>query len=162
MHTHPFILKYSIDLPFIHLSLSIRSIHLSTANQAPVTTADGYIECPEANCRKRYKHMNGLKYHRKTMHPVVKQDDDSDKVHSCHVFSFYILSSSSLPQLLYPFPFFLFFLPHLFFPSLIFPFPFFLSSLLSLSSSISFFTPSFLFQYCSSFPRVHVSHLYMP
>ena len=45
------------------------------------TMENGYIECPEPGCDKKYKHMNGLKYHLKTVHPDEKENgDESGKV----------------------------------------------------------------------------------
>ncbi|KAA0202444.1 hypothetical protein HAZT_HAZT006297, partial [Hyalella azteca] len=33
-----------------------------------------YIECPEPNCSKKYKHMNGLKYHQNHAHNSTEED----------------------------------------------------------------------------------------
>lgn len=48
-------------------------------------TPDGYIVCPEPNCQKKYKHMNGLRYHRTHAHRKssvtddAKDDEDEDE-----------------------------------------------------------------------------------
>ncbi|XP_033106849.1 zinc finger protein 608-like [Anneissia japonica] len=34
----------------------------------PYTTSQGLIECPEPNCSKKYKHINGLRYHQTHAH----------------------------------------------------------------------------------------------
>ncbi|XP_052794440.1 zinc finger protein 608-like isoform X1 [Mya arenaria] len=36
--------------------------------ETPPTDANGYIECPEPNCNKKYKNINGLKYHQSHAH----------------------------------------------------------------------------------------------
>ncbi|KAK3872730.1 hypothetical protein Pcinc_022200, partial [Petrolisthes cinctipes] len=36
------------------------------------------IECPEPNCNKKYKHINGLKYHQTHAHNTVTQDDETN------------------------------------------------------------------------------------
>lgn len=35
------------------------------------------IECPEPNCNKKYKHINGLKYHQSHAHNSVTNDDET-------------------------------------------------------------------------------------
>lgn len=35
------------------------------------------IECPEPNCNKKYKHINGLKYHQSHAHNNVANDDET-------------------------------------------------------------------------------------
>lgn len=42
-------------------------------------TPDGYIICPEPNCHKKYKHMNGLRYHRTHAHRKSSVADDEDE-----------------------------------------------------------------------------------
>ncbi|XKL63721.1 hypothetical protein PGB90_006085 [Kerria lacca] len=37
-----------------------------------------FFECPEANCCKKYKHMNGLKYHQSHAHGGTCNGDDDD------------------------------------------------------------------------------------
>lgn len=37
-----------------------------------------FFECPEANCCKKYKHMNGLKYHQSHAHGGLCTGDDDD------------------------------------------------------------------------------------
>lgn len=37
------------------------------------------LECPEPNCSKKYKHINGLKYHQSHAHGSVAADDDDTK-----------------------------------------------------------------------------------
>lgn len=36
------------------------------------------LECPEPNCSKKYKHINGLKYHQSHAHGLVDDDDTKD------------------------------------------------------------------------------------
>lgn len=36
------------------------------------------LECPEPNCSKKYKHINGLKYHQSHAHGSVDDDDAKD------------------------------------------------------------------------------------
>lgn len=36
------------------------------------------IECPEPNCNKKYKHINGLRYHQSHAHQNLMQQDDLD------------------------------------------------------------------------------------
>lgn len=36
------------------------------------------IDCPHPNCNKKYKHINGLKYHQARAHHDVRLDQDSD------------------------------------------------------------------------------------
>ncbi|XP_050294462.1 zinc finger protein 608 [Anthonomus grandis grandis] len=40
------------------------------------------LECPEPNCSKKYKHINGLKYHQSHAHGSVADDDDTKDVTS--------------------------------------------------------------------------------
>uniref|UniRef100_A0A2C9KUT3 C2H2-type domain-containing protein n=1 Tax=Biomphalaria glabrata TaxID=6526 RepID=A0A2C9KUT3_BIOGL len=40
-------------------------------------TPDGYIVCPEPNCHKKYKHMNGLRYHRTHAHRKNSANEDT-------------------------------------------------------------------------------------
>ncbi|XP_049818214.1 zinc finger protein 609-like isoform X5 [Aethina tumida] len=40
------------------------------------------LECPEPNCSKKYKHINGLKYHQSHAHGSVTEDDDTKDVTS--------------------------------------------------------------------------------
>ncbi|CAG5134910.1 unnamed protein product [Candidula unifasciata] len=57
--------------------------HGATGAESP--TPDGYIVCPEPNCQKKYKHMNGLRYHRTHAHRKssltddTKDEDDDDE-----------------------------------------------------------------------------------
>ncbi len=44
----------------------------------PVPDSNGLIECPEPNCSKKYKHINGLRYHRQHAHQEDKPDDDNE------------------------------------------------------------------------------------
>ena len=39
---------------------------------------DGLIECPEPNCNKKYKHINGLKYHQTHAHKEAKESSDGN------------------------------------------------------------------------------------
>ncbi|BFZ02097.1 hypothetical protein BsWGS_05136 [Bradybaena similaris] len=56
---------------------------VDTGAESP--TPDGYIVCPEPNCQKKYKHMNGLRYHRTHAHRKssvtddTKDDEDEDE-----------------------------------------------------------------------------------
>lgn len=36
------------------------------------------LECPEPNCSKKYKHINGLKYHQSHAHGTGDDDDTKD------------------------------------------------------------------------------------
>lgn len=38
------------------------------SSDTPPTDANGYIECPEPNCNKKYKNINGLRYHQSHAH----------------------------------------------------------------------------------------------
>lgn len=40
-------------------------------------TPEDYIVCPEPNCHKKYKHMNGLRYHRTHAHRKSSLTDDA-------------------------------------------------------------------------------------
>ncbi|XP_060523998.1 zinc finger protein 608 isoform X2 [Cylas formicarius] len=40
------------------------------------------LECPEPNCSKKYKHINGLKYHQSHAHGSVADDDETKDVTS--------------------------------------------------------------------------------
>ncbi|XP_030766359.1 zinc finger protein 608 [Sitophilus oryzae] len=40
------------------------------------------LECPEPNCSKKYKHINGLKYHQSHAHGSIAEDDDTKDVTS--------------------------------------------------------------------------------
>lgn len=40
------------------------------------------LECPEPNCSKKYKHINGLKYHQSHAHGSVAEDEDTKDVTS--------------------------------------------------------------------------------
>ena len=54
---------------------SVNSSPVNEVNHSPVKRRkrdDGLIECPEPNCNKKYKHINGLKYHQAHAH----QDDE--------------------------------------------------------------------------------------
>ena len=43
----------------------------STPGAEPVIGEEGFIECPEPNCGKKYRHINGLKYHQSHAHKDV-------------------------------------------------------------------------------------------
>lgn len=47
---------------------------------SPCPSPTQYIECPERNCDKRYKHINGLRYHQAHAH-LDNADGGDDKVH---------------------------------------------------------------------------------
>ncbi|XP_012937645.2 zinc finger protein 608 [Aplysia californica] len=53
-----------------------RSRSCSRGAGADSPTTDGYIVCPEPNCHKKYKHMNGLRYHRTHAHRKSSVTDD--------------------------------------------------------------------------------------
>lgn len=61
---------------------SIASVKVDDDSKKVKATEQAYIECHEPNCGKRYKHVNGLKYHRRTAHPP-KTEDGSGKVRTC-------------------------------------------------------------------------------
>lgn len=49
----------------------------------PTPTADAYIMCPEPNCFKKYKHMNGLRYHRTHAHQKSSAIEDGKEDMEC-------------------------------------------------------------------------------
>lgn len=51
----------------------------SAPTSPPPEPAPALLECPEPNCSKKYKHLNGLKYHRSHAHGY----DSDDKEGSC-------------------------------------------------------------------------------
>ena len=48
----------------------------------PEVTDDGVIQCPEPNCNKKYKHINGLRYHQSHSHHELSQQRHSNSDHS--------------------------------------------------------------------------------
>lgn len=82
-----------IDLSSTEQRCSKRSRSGSQAptpnSETPPTDAQGYLECPEPNCNKKYKNANGLKYHQSHAHsgcvttPTVddgKEDMDTEDI----------------------------------------------------------------------------------
>ena len=60
----------------------------SQASPAAPSTPGELIECPEPNCNKKYKHINGLRYHQSHAHhlfvgedeePMDEKDDSSEE-----------------------------------------------------------------------------------
>ena len=60
----------------------------SQASPAAPSTPSELIECPEPNCNKKYKHINGLRYHQSHAHhlfvgedeePMDEKDDSSEE-----------------------------------------------------------------------------------
>ena len=45
----------------------------------PEPGPSGLIECPEPNCSKKYKHVNGYRYHRQHAHQEDKPEDDEEE-----------------------------------------------------------------------------------
>lgn len=59
------------------------------------------LECPEPNCSKKYKHINGLKYHQSHAHGCIADDDDT-KVSGLHgpvLSNFYLENVGENPAL---------------------------------------------------------------
>ncbi|GFO24562.1 Zinc finger protein, partial [Plakobranchus ocellatus] len=49
----------------------------------PPASSDAYIVCPEPNCHKKYKHMNGLRYHRTHAHRKSSVTEDGKEDVEC-------------------------------------------------------------------------------
>lgn len=53
-------------------------------SETPPTDAQGFIECPEPNCNKKYRNANGLKYHQSHAHSGsnsnLSVDDSKDEM----------------------------------------------------------------------------------
>ena len=50
-----------------------RSTAVSSGRESPVL-----IECPERNCNKKYRHINGLRYHQSHAHQGEEEGEDKD------------------------------------------------------------------------------------
>nr|CAD7587856.1 unnamed protein product [Timema genevievae] len=50
----------------------------SASNSPPSSPV--LLECPEPNCSKKYKHINGLKYHQSHAHGTADDEDTKDEV----------------------------------------------------------------------------------
>ena len=48
----------------------------SQSSPAAPSTPGELIECPEPNCNKKYKHINGLRYHQSHAHQMNMGDDE--------------------------------------------------------------------------------------
>lgn len=48
--------------------------------ETPPADAQGYLECPEPNCNKKYKNANGLKYHQSHAHSGSNSNASADDV----------------------------------------------------------------------------------
>ena len=62
-------------------SKSAKRLKSSAKPKEPELVPDpisGLIECPESNCNKKYKHVNGLRYHRQHAHQEKPDDDDDE------------------------------------------------------------------------------------
>ena len=49
----------------------------------PPASSDAYIMCPEPNCFKKYKHINGLRYHRTHAHQKSSATEDGKEDMEC-------------------------------------------------------------------------------
>lgn len=52
-------------------------------SETPPTDAQGFIECPEPNCNKKYRNANGLKYHQSHAHSGSNLGDESKDEMDC-------------------------------------------------------------------------------
>ena len=67
------------------------SVQIPTPGQSesPITASTSFIECPEPNCNKKYKHQNGLKYHQTHAHQLSSgvlsgiDDNEDDTRDTC-------------------------------------------------------------------------------
>lgn len=64
-----------------------KKTRVTSAPTPPVTsssppTSPVLLECPEPNCSKKYKHINGLKYHQSHAHGSADDDDTKDAITS--------------------------------------------------------------------------------
>jgi len=67
--------KDSVNVPNSTQTLSSTSANLEPSG-SPFSL--NLIECPEPNCSKKYKHINGLRYHQSHAHSNVFAAEDSD------------------------------------------------------------------------------------
>lgn len=58
----------SIFQQFGSLSVQIPTKKIKTSTQNACAISPVLLECPEADCGKKYKHANGLKYHQSHAH----------------------------------------------------------------------------------------------
>ena len=63
---------------------------------SPSPSPTPLIECPERNCNKKYKHINGLRYHQAHAHLDSVADPDEKVIH--------LPFPSSIGSLFLPFP----------------------------------------------------------
>lgn len=64
-----------------------KKTRVASAPTPPVTSGSPpaspvLLECPEPNCSKKYKHINGLKYHQSHAHGSADDDDTKDAITS--------------------------------------------------------------------------------
>lgn len=59
------------------LDLEVKKSKPNSRSSTPIGLRgdDDYIECPEPNCNKKYKHLNGLKYHQTHAHGETTLSD---------------------------------------------------------------------------------------
>ncbi|CAD5123770.1 DgyrCDS12079 [Dimorphilus gyrociliatus] len=59
------------------LDLEVKKSKPNSRSSTPIGLRgdDDYIECPEPNCNKKYKHLNGLKYHQTHAHGETAMSD---------------------------------------------------------------------------------------
>ncbi|RUS83106.1 hypothetical protein EGW08_009138 [Elysia chlorotica] len=55
----------------------------SPAPTPPASSSEAYIMCPEPNCFKKYKHINGLRYHRTHAHQKSSATEDGKDDMEC-------------------------------------------------------------------------------
>lgn len=58
------------------------TVPASPVNNGSPPASPVLLECPEPNCSKKYKHINGLKYHQSHAHGSSAEDDDTKDVTS--------------------------------------------------------------------------------
>ena len=69
-----------LDLDLDNIRTSKRSRTTKNAAQNGTNSAtpeNGFIECPEPNCMKKYRHINGLKYHQAHAHKNYEDTEDN-------------------------------------------------------------------------------------
>lgn len=64
--------KAKIAVPTTPTPILVTPAPCSSPPPSPVL-----LECPEPNCSKKYKHINGLKYHQSHAHGSVADDEDT-------------------------------------------------------------------------------------
>ncbi|CAC5409492.1 Zinc finger protein 609,Zinc finger protein 608 [Mytilus coruscus] len=55
-----------------------RSCSRGTPGDGSESPVPNFIECPEPNCKKKYRHMNGLRYHQSHAHSAVGLEGDEE------------------------------------------------------------------------------------